>query len=175
MTGVYGVVLAGGKSDRMGTDKRKVILSSGLSMEENALRILSSAGCSNVNTSGPGGITDIHSGKGPMGGIEAAMHVFKDNGVMFLPCDMPLVMPYQVGRIIRCFIQRPHLPSVAFAPNMEPLVAVVPPSWGEMISNVVALGHLKMGKFWQDCGFTPVRIPEGHLLKDADHPWELPA
>lgn len=175
MTGVYGVVLAGGKSGRMGKDKRTMILTSGMSMEENALRILSSSSCSDVFTSGPGGITDIHPGKGPMGGIEAVLHALKDNCVMFLPCDMPLVMPHQVDRIIRCFIQRPHLPSVAFAPNMEPLVAVVPASWGEMISNAVALGHLKIGKFWQDCGFTPVKIPEGYLLKDADHPWELPA
>ena len=175
MTEVYGVVLAGGKSGRMGRDKRAVILSSGLSMEQNALKILSSSSCIDVFTSGPGGIADIHSGHGPMGGIEAALHALHDHCVMFLPCDIPLVKPHQVDRIIKCFIQRPHLPSVAFAPNMEPLIAVVPASWGEMISNAVVLGHLKMGKFWQDCGFTPVKIPEGYLLKDADHPWELPA
>ncbi|MCD4707504.1 MAG: molybdenum cofactor guanylyltransferase [Candidatus Sabulitectum sp.] len=175
MTGVCGVVLAGGRSSRMGRDKRAVILPGGLSMEQNALRILNLSNCGGVFTSGPGGIADIHSGRGPMGGIEASLYALNCNCVAFLPCDMPYVMPYQVDRVISCFLRSPDLPAVAMAPFMEPLFSVVPVSWGEMISNAVAQRHLKVGKFWQDCGFTPVRIPEGYLLKDADHFWEVPA
>ncbi len=172
---VYGVVLAGGKSSRMGRDKRKVILSSGLSMEDNAMQILNSSRCTRSFVSGPGGIPDIHPGRGPMGGIEAALHELRGSCLMFLPCDMPFVIPHQVDRIIRCFTLSPRLPAVAMAPLMEPLFAVVPTSWGERVSNAVTLGHLKVGKFWQDCGFTQVIIPEECLLKDADYPWEVSA
>lgn len=175
MTGVYGVVLAGGKSGRMGRDKRTVILSSGLSMEKNALNILNSSGCKRVFVSSPGCIPDIHPCRGPMGGIEAALHALQGNCVMLLPCDMSLVRPYQVDRILTCFTRSPHLPAVAMAPYMEPLFAVVPTEYRERVSNAVALEHLKVGEFWRDCGFTPVEIPEGELLKDADHLWEVTA
>lgn len=175
MIRIYGVVLAGGKSSRMGRDKKSVILPNGFSMEENTLRILNSSNCHQVFVSGIGEIPDIHPCRGPLGGIEAVLNVLHSDCILFLPCDMPFVKPFQVDTMITRFLQSPHLPAVAMAPYMEPLFAAVPVSWREMVSNAVAIGHLKVGKFWRDTGFTPVMISDGELLKDADFPREVPA
>ena len=170
-----GVILAGGKSSRMGRDKRSVILPGGLSMEQNCRRILSQSLCSDVVLSGSGGIEDIHPGRGPLAGIEAALHNTSSDLVFFLPCDMPFVTPAQVNLLLRSALREPHRPSIAMSPYMEPLFAVVPSTWKTLISNAIAMGHLKVGRLWIDCGFTPVRLPFGKLLIDVDYPEDIPA
>lgn len=169
-----GVVLAGGKSTRMGTDKRSIVLPNGLSMQQNAVSILKSSRCSKIFVSGSGALMDIHPGMGPLGGIEASLTKLSGSFVMFLPCDMPFVLPSQIDSVISAFLRTPHLPAVAMAPFMEPLFTAVPLCWKTRVANAIKLRHLKVGKLWMDCGFTPVRIPDGNLLKDTDYPYEIP-
>lgn len=170
-----GIILAGGESSRMGRDKRSIILPGGLSMREKSKSILTRSLCRDVFVSGPGGIEDIHPGKGPLAGIEASLHKMSSDFVLFLPCDMPFVTPEQVNLLIQSSVRTPYHPSVAMSPYMEPLFAVIPVSWKALISNAIAMGHLKVGKLWFDCGFTPVRLPFGKLLLDVDYPEEIPA
>ncbi len=170
-----GVILTGGKSSRMGRDKRSIILPGGFSMEENCRRTLTRSLCSDVVASGPGGIEDIHKNKGPLAGIEAVLHEVSDEFVLFIPCDMPFVTPEQVNILIKSSLRTPYLPAIAMSPYMEPLFAVVPVFWKTRISNAIAMEHLKVGKLWLDCGFTPVRLPFSKLLSDVDYPEEIPA
>jgi len=170
-----GAVLAGGRSSRMGKDKGKILLAGGITMENNAICTLGSSLYGPVFLSGPGGIPDIHPGKGPLGGIEAVLNCTYGSCTVFLPCDMPFVKPFLIHRMLECYFRSPFRPAVAMAPFMEPLFSVVPNFWKERVSNAMQKGHLKVGKFWIDCGFTPVTVSECHLVKDVDHPWEVPA
>jgi len=89
----YGLVLAGGRSSRMGTDKAMLIKGE-QNLLENAKLCLSSSLCSQVLVSRntDKGIRDRYQDKGPLAGIEAALeHVPTASWLSILPVDMPLI------------------------------------------------------------------------------------
>lgn len=85
-----GLVLAGGRSSRMGRDKASLVYG-GRSLLEHAIATLREAGAGQVLVSGdrPGGIADRMPGLGPVGGIDAALEVLADGLVLVTPVDMP--------------------------------------------------------------------------------------
>lgn len=175
MTAVQGAVLAGGRSARMGMDKKSVIIGNGLTMAENAGLLLRRSTGGDVLLSGPDGVPDRRGGKGPMGGLEAVLYETRFQAVLFLPCDMPFVPVDVLISMLRAFRQKTDRPSVAFFDCLEPLLAVVPVSFRERITNAIDTGHLKVGRFWMECGFTPVRVGDPSFLRDIDFPWQLSA
>ena len=159
----------------MGRMKGGILLPSGVSMERKALGTLLDATFVPPLVSGSGGIADLRPAMGPLGGMEAVLSSMEAGAAVFLPCDMPFITVRTVRRLIREYRRRPGLPSVIAVPWMEPLLAVVPVSFTERIINALDVGHLKVGRFWMDCGFNPVKAPGGNELHDVDHPWEVPA
>jgi len=98
---VYGVLLAGGRSSRMGQDKR-LLRHDGLSLLDRSLNLLEQSGADRVLISGevPGyeTIPDILSGCGPLGGLHAAIHFIdreagldEDSLLLVIPVDMPML------------------------------------------------------------------------------------
>ena len=92
-----GLVLAGGKSSRFGSDKA-LALFEGRSFLERAVSLLFSAGLKPVIVTRRGAdytflnapvIYDQLPEKGPLGGIYTAMTVFKQTPFLILTCDMP--------------------------------------------------------------------------------------
>ena len=99
MSKVTGVILAGGKSRRMGTDK--ALLSVGRdAMIERAVAELSKV-CAGVLISGCGEETgrrlglkvvpDLIEGMGPLSGIHAALLAAQSDKCLVVPCDMPFL------------------------------------------------------------------------------------
>jgi molybdopterin-guanine dinucleotide biosynthesis protein A len=94
---VHGFVLAGGKSSRMGVDKA-TLLFCGRPMIEIAVEKLRSF-CAEVSIAGnrddlAGFATVVHETRlesGPAAGVEAGLRAAKQDWVMFLPVDVPLV------------------------------------------------------------------------------------
>ena len=89
----YGLVLAGGRSSRMGTDKA-MLLKGNVNLLDNANLCLTNSLCEQVlisrNTAQ--GIRDRYIDKGPLAGIEAALqHVPNGAWLSILPVDMPLI------------------------------------------------------------------------------------
>lgn len=97
---VAGVVLHGGHSSRMGRDKA-YLRYYGVPLFEHMRSLLRRAGLENVFLSGPGGITDLLPGLGPLGGIHACMNFLagKFTHVLFVPIDMPLLTPAQIHHL----------------------------------------------------------------------------
>jgi molybdenum cofactor guanylyltransferase len=95
---IAGVVLAGGQSRRMGTDKAGIDYL-GETFLERAQSLLREVGCDPVLISGrpglAGGIEDSHPGAGPAQAIFDAMTNLPDDcsGALFIPVDMPLLTP----------------------------------------------------------------------------------
>ncbi len=99
-TGFSGVVLAGGRSSRMGVDKALVAVD-GVPMAELARRALVGAGAAELVAVGGDlpalgemgfvGHPDDHPGAGPLGGILTALRVATHDPVVVLACDLPLV------------------------------------------------------------------------------------
>lgn len=93
---IVGVVLAGGKSSRMGQDKAALRApTSNTSLLDKSLTLLAQAGANNVLVSGDGyEIPDQYKDIGPLGGIYSSFNFIKKrfveaSGMLCLPVDMP--------------------------------------------------------------------------------------
>lgn len=90
MRPLSGIVLAGGRSSRMGRDKAALMLD-GATLLDRATALLRAAGAGQVHVSGarPGGIADAVDGRGPLGGLATVLRACPDGDVLVLPVDMP--------------------------------------------------------------------------------------
>lgn len=96
---ISGIVLAGGKSTRMGKDKTGIRLDSGLTMVEQAADHLAEVACEVIVVTA--GATwdiprvhwasDLHQGAGPLGGIYAGLRECTCEHAIVVACDMPFV------------------------------------------------------------------------------------
>ena len=105
-TGVAGVVLAGGRSSRMGTDKAALVLGSG-SLRERAVGLLREAlgpGARVVVSGGvPGALAvpDLEPDRGPLGGIRSVAEALPGaRYLVVVPVDMPLLRAEDLGLLL---------------------------------------------------------------------------
>jgi len=98
-----GVVLAGGKSSRMGEDKALLKLHNGNTLLQQSIHILQNAGIEDVVISGDrdGGIADQISGLGPLSAIETVIHKTHAARLIIIPVDMPLVTKALIKELLR--------------------------------------------------------------------------
>ena len=101
-----GLVLAGGKSRRMGRDKALLELKSTTLLNRTKV-ILQGSGCQRILISSneiQGAIKDRFEGYGPVAGIEAVMKRLLTTGtkgtLVILPVDMALITPASIQRLI---------------------------------------------------------------------------
>lgn len=109
--GVLGAILAGGEGRRFGGPKALASLG-GIPLLERAFRVLEPVTAAVVVVGRPPGVTlpvslpvvpDRRPGRGPAGGVEAALSHARDQGLvgaLILACDLPLVPPGLVARLL---------------------------------------------------------------------------
>jgi len=87
-----GLVLAGGRSSRMGENKA-YLTRNNQTMLEYATSQLLLAGVSKVVVSGnnSGGLADIVNDGGPLAGVHAVLTTYQPTSLLILPVDMPLM------------------------------------------------------------------------------------
>ncbi len=96
---ISGIVLAGGKSRRMGQDKTQIRLESGLSLlEQAAARMTEVVDEVIIVTAGSLGnvpnvrwASDVYQGAGPLGGIYAGLLACTWSHALVVACDMPFL------------------------------------------------------------------------------------
>ncbi|MBA6224551.1 molybdenum cofactor guanylyltransferase [Colwellia sp. MB02u-18] len=94
-----GVVLAGGKSSRMGQDKASLQREK-QDMLSYSMSLLKAAGSSQVLVSGgEQGIDDLVANLGPLGGIQSIIKQFKPQALLILPVDLPLMTSVELARL----------------------------------------------------------------------------
>ena len=107
-TGFIGVVLAGGKSSRMGQDKRFLELD-GCTLLQRTVNLLHSAGAEEILISGDygsGAIPDLLPGLGPPGALHAVLSHLQQRQqldsqlLLLLPVDMPLLNASTLGLLL---------------------------------------------------------------------------
>ena len=93
-----GVVLAGGLSSRMGSDKAQLSLD-GQSLLERAKAVLAQAGAERVfvssNTLNGDALPDIYPQRGPLCGLHAAL-LADELPIVAMPVDMPLLSAFDI-------------------------------------------------------------------------------
>ncbi|MFT4247490.1 MAG: molybdenum cofactor guanylyltransferase [Pseudomonas sp.] len=111
-----GVLLAGGRSSRMGRDKATLDWH-GTPLIEHMRGLLESAGAARVAVSGDypayAGIEDLEPGLGPLGGLLSVATVLPDGELLVVPVDMPLLTPACLHRLLaaraRCVAFEDHV------------------------------------------------------------------
>jgi molybdopterin-guanine dinucleotide biosynthesis protein A len=173
MTGLYGLVLAGGKSTRMGRDKGSIHYH-GVSQRVFASRLLSEF-CEAVFVScrqeqvptledelQP--LVDAFENLGPTGGILTALHFKPDVAWLVVACDLPFLSQ----RSLRMLIEARDTSKVATAYQNpddhlpEPLIAIYEPRSKAGLLEAVQNGKNCPRKFLlnSDCKFILPETPE---------------
>lgn len=106
MFNIAGVVLAGGKSTRMKSDKKELIFN-GETFLNIAKNNLKSSNCHNIyvslakaSTKDKNIIEDNIKNIGPLSGVLCALGQIKSDYIVFIPIDMPLLKPTIIKYLI---------------------------------------------------------------------------
>jgi len=117
-----GVVLAGGASSRMGTDKALVevggpplvVIAARALIDGGASRVVVVGGDATAFTAlGLETLADLHPGEGPLGGIITGLRAASDPVVMILACDMPAIDGSTVAAIVAALAAHPEADGAA--------------------------------------------------------------
>ncbi|MEM7416704.1 MAG: molybdenum cofactor guanylyltransferase [Gemmatimonadota bacterium] len=148
---ILGVVLAGGRSRRFGSDKA-VAVWAGRTLVTRAADSLRSL-CDDVvvvsslhpDLPGVRTVPDTRPDEGPLAGIEAGLFVAERedrDGVFVLACDMPAVDPEALRSLSEVFDGgRPVSAARAVEPGFEPLCAIYPASYRAKASRLLDAGE----------------------------------
>lgn len=98
-----GVVLAGGRSSRMGRDKALLPTAGDRTFLDHACALLRELPLAQVVVSGarPGGVPDLVPGLGPLGGLHAVASATAAPAALVIPVDMPLLPRDALARLLR--------------------------------------------------------------------------
>lgn len=132
-----GVVLAGGESRRFGSPKGQARLA-GRTLVERARRTLAPF-CDSVIVAGGDDLPDLRPGRGPLGGIEAALERADRGGLdgaLVLACDLPAVHAATVARLLEAWRGLPTPRRGVSVPDepLQPLCGV----WGTDLRGAVS-------------------------------------
>jgi molybdopterin-guanine dinucleotide biosynthesis protein A len=148
-----GVVLAGGKSARMGTEKAalrigdETLLARIVRRLSLALREVSIVGPSHLAALAPGTpvMPDETPGIGPLGGLSTALTYASGQRIFVMGCDMPFVEPSLVRALARYAERYPGADVVALRTprGLEPLHAVYAQTCASAVRERLAAGDGK--------------------------------
>ena len=167
---LLGAVLAGGRSRRYGQPKHAVPVG-GTPMIERALAALEAVVEAVVVVVASGsvdGVDDAHTivdrlpGKGPLGGLHAALHRASElgmDGVVLLACDLPLVD----ARVISALAGEEGrlLAPLRGGSGIQPLCAVYETSLLPMVEERLGGGDLSLHALFREAGGRTVELGEG--------------
>ena len=155
---VAAVILAGGESRRMGTDKAW-LRHAGETLLSRAVRTVREAGIVEVYISGRSGVDygefgcavllDGTPGLGPLGGVEQALDVASAPLLLVLAVDMPRMSAALLRSLMAACGNFGVVPSIDGA--FEPLAAIYPRSCLELVRDCLQRGRLSARSFAREC------------------------
>ncbi|MBP6513866.1 MAG: NTP transferase domain-containing protein [Steroidobacteraceae bacterium] len=184
MTPVYGLVLAGGKSSRMGTDKAALIYNGHAQLK---LAYEMTAGVTDrtfvsvradqrdepLRAALPQ-IVDGEATAGPVAGILAAQAAFPDVAWLVVACDLPLLAPQALEMLLAR--RDPDALATAFTGDVdglpEPLCAIYEPASAGPLAEFVKGGRACPRKFLINHRVTLLGPAPGQALANVNTPAE---
>ncbi len=137
MGNIYAIILAGGKSSRMGEDKSELIYL-GCNLVEHMQKVLQPLNIEKIYISGKDGVRDLVPNKGPLGGIHSVLKLLPDNSeVIICPVDMPLLSKKLLCKLLEARIAGD---AVYFEGNIMPLKLRLSEGLRNIIEDVVLSG-----------------------------------
>jgi molybdopterin-guanine dinucleotide biosynthesis protein A len=179
------LVLAGGRSSRMGQPKALLPVAAGTLLEWVVMRLAASFGevllsvgaaddqLSRALPQGlPGRLVfDLHLGRGPLAGIEAGLAATSFDAVFAVACDMPHVTPELAAALLRAAQGRDAaVPRVGGRP--EPVCAVYRQSAAGAVSAALREGRLRAAEVLDELDVAYLDSVDPDLLRSLNTPDE---
>lgn len=181
---LYGLVLAGGQSRRMGRDKSAIDYH-GKPQREHAADLLThfcektflscrSDQLKNLDTDYPA-ITDTFTGLGPFGAILSAFREFPDHAWLVVATDLPLLDQTTLAQLAA----KRNISKIATAFNSpvnefpEPLIAIWEPRSYPVLLQFLAQGYSCPRKALINSDVELIEAANPEALKNVNHPKEL--
>lgn len=173
-----GLVLAGGKSTRMGADKG-LLDYHGKPQREYVYDLLSGL-CEEIYFSvraeqqviGKNVVEDRFVNMGPMGGILSALMTNPERAWLVVACDLPLVdsktLQFLVNERNASKIATAFLDPEAQFP--EPLIAIWEPKSYAFLYHFLSLGYSCPRKVLINSDIALIKVPDNHVLANANEP-----
>lgn len=144
------IILAGGKSRRMGRDKADMFLS-GKTFLQHQIAKGETLGIQNIVVSGYGGslcdrpvVFDRHLGMGPLGGLEAALKKVEHRACLVLSVDTPLISVWELQRMIEhSRMSEKRITVLKHGERIEPLVGIFKKDLADEIEKNLKDGKVK--------------------------------
>lgn len=171
---VTGVILAGGKSSRMGTDKSfvtfkgKQLVFYGIEkLQSICTEVLISANSDLYSKFNLPVVPDIYRNKGPLGGLHSVLSKAVNNTVLCLPCDTPLVKKETLQKLID-EIKDYDIALAVHKNGKEPLIAAFKKSIVSKIETAIQTDSLKLHDFIQSCNVNYIFINDSSQFKNVN-------
>lgn len=183
---LYGLLLAGGRSRRMGQDKASLVYGGdGLSQTERGLGLLNSC-CEksylSVRTSqqpgaGTAVLEDRYPDAGPLGGILTAFDHAPDAAWLVVACDLPFLDERTLAPLLaaRGDGSAVHAYASRFDGLPEPLCAIYEPAFAPVLRRHFEAGHGCPRRILREEGLVLLPLPENGRegLDNVNTPEEL--
>ncbi|TWP29060.1 molybdenum cofactor guanylyltransferase [Apibacter muscae] len=162
---INAVILAGGKSSRMGEDKGLKPLCN-KPLIANTIQVLSQFFTSiYINTNnlkyeslGLPLIPDIETNHGPIGGIYASLTKFKAD-TFFISCDMPLISTEVIGILIKSH-QKGQTTIATYNQRLIPVLGIYSPGLLSILEQKIKQRELKMKTFLEEVSCNCIELNE---------------
>lgn len=183
--GLTGIVLAGGLSSRMGSDKG-LLPYKGKLLVEYAIdtlklycnEIIISTNNSEYHKLGYPLVEDIYKGKGPLGGIHAGLMAAKTEFNLFLSCDMPHINPEAMALIIEQLTPNAYGFIPIYGDKLEPMFGIyskqlIPEIEKRLQSEKLKMRQLIYEQKLQTIDFLPLIQKHKDLFSNMNSPNDL--
>lgn len=171
MKGISGILLAGGKSSRMGRDKAMLTFQ-GMSLLEWQVRKLQTLGIEDIILSGhcpaldgTRAVADEYPNRGPLGGMHACMKQAENPDCLILSVDVPLVPAQALAGLAEAHRKSgAAVTLLQHGEKWEPLIGVYKRGLFQPIERILQGEHTAVRRLLEEVGFQTVTWPEDALL-----------
>lgn len=176
-TGYSAVILAGGKSSRMGRDKADLYIG-GKTFLECQIDKLRNLGFEEILVSGYKGqncdvmvVEDEFEEKGPMGGLYSCLNFMTNSRCLVVPVDVPLIPAKDLEMLVEKNNASNSLITVlSHNGNIEPLIGVYSKECAEKIRTAIDINEFSVIKFIEKYGFDVYDvISENNLYENINY------
>jgi molybdopterin-guanine dinucleotide biosynthesis protein A len=186
---LHGLLLAGGRSSRMGRDKASIVVGgAGLTQARRALELIRPL-CEHTHLSlregqpvPEGGegfrvLRDDHEAEGPLRGILTAFRAEPAAAWLVLACDLPFVTGSTLARLVRGHREDPQRAFVAYANPLdgqpEPLCAIYTPAALPVLQKHAACGIFSPRRIMMEENTLLLDLPAGVTLANINTPQDM--
>jgi molybdopterin-guanine dinucleotide biosynthesis protein A len=154
---MVGVILAGGRSHRMGRPKARLMVGGTTLIQRVHDRLVQVCPRAAVVTDRPEDYADLPClvaadlvpELGPLGGLLTAAVLWPGARLLVVACDAPFVRPALLARLAAEQAGRSRIVLAGEDDRPRPFPAVYPPGLAPVIQGLLAVGERRMGALWR--------------------------